>query len=1035
MQAAAFAEKRYTITISSAYRDLKTQTKIQSEVGTQAAAPGGSAHGWGGAIDIRELFRLNAREAERLNVLKTSPVSNANIRNTSELYAWLRENGPKYGWYNPARLADGAGTDECWHFEYWGFWTLGLGGVGPFANAPITPRPENISPRTNGTTGPINGTPVQASTITPFIASLDSFHPNIQYELTRRRFASETANVYTPFVKLTSLMYVDRENLNGPTYAWCPTLGVHGEQDVEFDDIYLPKDLRSIVGYANTIDGKAPVVVSEDDVSVDQENIPMPGITSMTTERNTAGGMGVRGGLFRATIKITAYSVGQLNALLRYYLRPATNVILEFGMVSSNPEKTEPIRTYDWSKSADKIHDEIKDLISGKTSQREFIQNYVYDNNGNYELFIGYVVKFDLRYTKNNTYEITLTVHSVQQFEVPSKYTGARAKCDESIKDKCKVLDIYEYFDDKFSWKDNSFNALMSAVQKTDDPYSSKWSTHVIPIKDTGTSGGGANSRDGGAGEGGYYVSWRFFVDVLLNDTAKGIMSVFQFQTQDNEVLERMRSGMIRPLGDAVLVNTTADGAVATDLLANEVGYHPNLRSTDPGILILYNNTAQTQGQVSGETQAEIDRLANLAEISLDDDTVYSKIANSAKTSVEEFKSIDGKTGTTFLTNGVWLNTNMIKDAFTSTDSVAAALSKMLSAMNSAVESYWNLQLLSNDNTAPGLHVVDMLSKTTNKSVNGDYPQVMPDDILQDNDISPQMFGDPRLESGKPTYLYNFNSKTKMLVDDDLGSELVDLNVVFDLPHIVAVQAITGIGGFAQRSVLESINVNELKRLSLIPDLYVTCTKEDANAAARNDQSKPCPNNPAEASPVPGTKDAAYLQAEREFEGRPLIESYYVALEARAKEIRKSAELQQNTELVNKIRNYSGIGSAIKLIELNPPAMLQKLDLDSKSDNVASNSTHPFGSSNLTKTVIDISMPGIGGIQLFQSFAVSRMPAILKYGYYVVTKVNHEFSPRGGWITKIQGRFRSRPQPPQTSAPIGFVPGRQVGEGTFESIS
>ena len=39
----------------------------------------------------------------------------------SKIYRWLIMNGPKYGWYNPARLADGHGTmDEIWHFEYWG---------------------------------------------------------------------------------------------------------------------------------------------------------------------------------------------------------------------------------------------------------------------------------------------------------------------------------------------------------------------------------------------------------------------------------------------------------------------------------------------------------------------------------------------------------------------------------------------------------------------------------------------------------------------------------------------------------------------------------------------------------------------------------------------------------------------------------------------------------------------------------------------------------------------------------------------------
>jgi hypothetical protein len=70
---------------------------------------------------------------------------------------------------------------------------------------------------------------------------------------------------------------------------------------------------------------------------------------------------------------------------------------------------------------------------------------------------------------------------------------------------------------------------------------------------------------------------------------------------------------------------------------------------------------------------------------------------------------------------------------------------------------------------------------------------------------------------------------------------------------------------------------------------------------------------------------------------------------------------------------------------------------------------HSFNSSNLTKTIVDLTMPGIGGIELFQSFLVDRVPSILTKGYYVVTKINHEFSTQNGWITKIQGRFIYRP--------------------------
>lgn len=98
-------------TITSAYRDLSHQGSLGS--GAAVAKVGSSPHGWGVAIDFGELYRAVDG--------KTSPVLNRQARETSPLYRWLSLNGPKYGWYNPWRLADGNGVDELWHWEYWGF--------------------------------------------------------------------------------------------------------------------------------------------------------------------------------------------------------------------------------------------------------------------------------------------------------------------------------------------------------------------------------------------------------------------------------------------------------------------------------------------------------------------------------------------------------------------------------------------------------------------------------------------------------------------------------------------------------------------------------------------------------------------------------------------------------------------------------------------------------------------------------------------------------------------------------------------------
>jgi hypothetical protein len=114
-----------------------------------------------------------------------------------------------------------------------------------------------------------------------------------------------------------------------------------------------------------------------------------------------------------------------------------------------------------------------------------------------------------------------------------------------------------------------------------------------------------------------------------------------------------------------------------------------------------------------------------------------------------------------------------------------------------------------------------------------------------------------------------------------------------------------------------------------------------------------------------------------------------------------------NPNLLPIIREYNHLGNALKFIEFNPSQMVMKLnaDADNKRGKV-----HAFSSSNLTKTLVDLTLPGIGGIYLWQSFLVDRIPSILNQGYYTVTKVAHEFTVDRGWITKIQGRFRYLPE-------------------------
>ena len=119
---AGYTKDKFNIsyTPNAAYRP-----RDQQFAGPGNATPGGSAHGWGGAVDIQQLVTAQKIAADLPITAKAGSAAGAapatKVRETSELYKWLAQNGPNYGWYNPYRMADNVGkTDEAWHFEYWG---------------------------------------------------------------------------------------------------------------------------------------------------------------------------------------------------------------------------------------------------------------------------------------------------------------------------------------------------------------------------------------------------------------------------------------------------------------------------------------------------------------------------------------------------------------------------------------------------------------------------------------------------------------------------------------------------------------------------------------------------------------------------------------------------------------------------------------------------------------------------------------------------------------------------------------------------
>ena len=1116
MQAAA-RRAGIRFTLSSGYRGFEKQRQIKLKY-EDAAEPGTSSHGWGIAIDIAELVNTSYINYIKAQITprpesRVDPRIHEIIRRDNPIYIWLNNNAARYGFVNPDSFKDNAGGDESWHWEYRGFsnpdgtprvWTPPLPALvyDKCADADSTWDADISEVDTTSFGG---GQYVVGFGISPYIASTDSLHPNIQFELTRRRVSSETATAHMPFVKLTSLTRVKGENMqDGGTGmpGYCPTLGAHGQADVTFDDIYSPQSNNSAVGWVTDASTKKRVkLITVAGEQTDQPSIPIPGIVSVNVERSTAGPMGVRGGLVKANLKLAAYSVGQLNVLLRYFLRPGTRVVLELGRKSSSTQEQvlenefasndEFFQTFNWNRPLDGengILTELRPLVTLASArpntqpkdipQRKFIRKYTYNNFGNYEIFVAYVVTFKVKYTKNNMYEIDLTLHSVQQFEVPVKITGAKTICRTSF-DKCKPSDVYDYFDS--SKAGNNFNKVLADAVTTNTPVYGDWNQHIIKLNDKG-----ADAQTEGTRTPGYLVSWRFFIDGILHDEKYGLASIWarKNDTESLQALEYLKKSL------PPIMTEPPEITDEYGLYSSEVSYHKNLRSTNPGVMIILNKEAQNSLSYDADirTFARNKQILNVLNGVLDFGELnsYGKDQYGNEVTPEDISSEKGSRGATInseinrisrsdavgvfaprnanseiktatLLKGVLIHSNAIREAFTSTDTVANGFVKLLTMMNNSVESFWNLQLLSNDLENPGVHVVDMgLSKPVNKELLPAFdavPNVTSGADAVRSILNFRQNSSPSGDPDSPKYLYLFNRKLLKQQADDIGSELLDINLESSLPQVVAIQAIAGVGGVAERGVLESIDITELRTLSLFGELYPKCGDDICRESGDDlpcgvdegkfvtsqltlpeiKQVREAFNNPtstegdivglrARVSPATGRNPITG--------GLTQTSSDYAAVDKLLRELIQNYQ-QQNSGLEALITQYGNtLGAAIKYIEYDKPSMLKKLDED--RDDPSRGGVHPFNSSNLTKTTVDLTMPGIGGIQLFQAFAVDRVPNILNSGYYVVTKVAHEFTVSNGWITKVQGRFRYKPRRVGTNAPtVPCVDGNPID---FENL-
>jgi hypothetical protein len=530
----------------------------------------------------------------------------------------------------------------------------------------------------------------------------------------------------------------------------------------------------------------------EDDVN--SSLIAPPGITNVTIGSN-------RNGLISsAQLSFSVPHLLQLEALHRTFLVPGAGMVIEWGQKFA-PELTPSYGEYGpieehlfpWD-DALKLGPLLRRLGKKQVSRQEILDCYVYPTQGQYNWMFGRVANFNVKSNSDGSYECSVKVvgpaedswaYTTTNTIVPGvAYTGDRNNirfCPDNTNS------IYSYFNDTEIGLNLSTlvtglatNVDLDGISEAkknfisrDPAFDTTWGTHVIRFnkgnksttekKDNET--GFANSQDA------YYISWRFFVNVVLNDEIYGLKAIFKRAGLTPQELDKV----------AILRPYTPDGGGIgdvriTDPLETYVGYSKFLRSVDISKLIIVNETAVK------EAKAYLESLGIPTRNIFREDDIYANFLtgkgtfNIPLTPSTPTRGLDPgdvtppRSDAAFLSTGVWINHKALVEAMLSSQTLVGGITNLLNMMNVATQNYWRLTL---DPLEPLPPAVCGQTADTDPAIS--Y-QIIDANYRDNSQYAVQNFitGQNRV--------HIFNKYIRESGNQRVGSDLLEASVTLDLP-------------------------------------------------------------------------------------------------------------------------------------------------------------------------------------------------------------------------------------------------------------
>lgn len=674
--------------------------------------------------------------------------------------------------------------------------------------------------------------------------------------LQQRSRLNNTAQVGMPFVKATTTLKLPE--VLGPDCVGF-TLGTHAiEIDGLAENIYSDTNGNALIGYTYNPDGTTKRVYATVNTAQIAANelfntgqdlysntnfsfIPPPGITSVKVGRNKNGLLSM------GEINFSVPTLPQLEILHRTFLVPNCGMILEWGqqfapeVLSSTGEAgltntsiTEHL--FPWY-NRDELLTLLKRIAVNEVGLQEILNDYVYPTQGQYMWMFGRVANFSTKSNSDGSFDCTVKIigssedawaYSTRNTIVPPRISGKICPGGANSVETYMTTTV-----PGLNLK-SLLEAVASPAPSKDGVDYSAWAGHVVRFERGNTTGGepqvgadpvpAVNEITFGDSQDAYFMTWRFFVNVVLNDEVNGIKAIFKRAGLLDDELKKV--AVLRPYTVKVNNEPVELGrAYIDDEYENFVGNNRYLRSVDPSVLIIVNEEAvkfaKSDIQLSGGTSPAQDLTADTEMTQK-----FAALGDFYFSAAAVPGAVGPKTDKGLLSTGVWLNHKAVVQSMASSDTIVRGLSNLLDRMNSATLNFWQLTL---DLSEPVPELPSSISYTvidSNYRENSDYAtkkfltdvHTFNKYIRRENGqlVGSEVF-DCTVDLALPKRLFSQIATTGMVQPQDIDSGAPDTPIISDpndtLRRMFAITSISTRAGITESPDLTVLTKTDRARL------------------------------------------------------------------------------------------------------------------------------------------------------------------------------------------------------------------------------